>query len=775
MKLRIPPQGLIGEVALREAAATELRAVIDLVRAAIGAAMYPNRPATDVYVSLDAIYPDHAVASRDGRLWSYPYTLGDDNTVTLGAPQEVVLDHKPVALREAMGGAFLEALGGDGGTRWTIRVIQAGLSGNNNYYPDAVLREAAPLFEGARVFVKSDDEHIKGQGKAFSNLIGRITQPRFVEGSGTDTGEIRAVLELLESAGDVPAKLREAHARGMAKDLFGFSIDAVGAAKKAGNRRIATSITKVKSVDLIIEPGAGGQLINLIEALNPEEQTEMKLRERMIEAVKRAHQGRLPAGLNVDDDAALETAYREALTKHRRESEGADAGEGSPADAQLLEALDERVDQRLRMMETRADARVRIAESNLPKQAKEKLRKHFDALAAFTEAAVDQAITDERAYLANFSESGRVSGLGEGGRVEGGESRAEKIAKMMDDFFAAKKGGPQSFKECYIEITGDRRVTGQLRDCDTARLREAVRDEDFREAVSSSTFANVLGDSITRRMVADYAQNSRYDVWREACNVVPVSDFRTQERTRMGGYGDLPAVAQGNPYGPLATPTDEKATYAVTKRGGTEEVTLEATRNDDVGAIRQIPIKLSRAAKRTLSKFVMDFVKDNPTLYDAVAFFHATHGNLGSAALSASAVAAARLAVLKQTELSSNDRIGVPPVNLWVPFDLEEAAFDLFRRQTNNDTDFVESLQMRVRPVWYWTDATDWATSCDPNEVPGIEVAFLDGNEEPELFVQDMPTQGSMFSHDKITYKIRHVYGGNVVEYRGWYKSVVAG
>ena len=40
---------------------------------------------------------------------------------------------------------------------------------------------------------------------------------------------------------------------------------------------------------------------------------------------------------------------------------------------------------------------------------------------------------------------------------------------------------------------------------------------------------------------------------------------------------------------------------------------------------------------------------------------------------------------------------------------------------------------------------------------------FLGGREEPELFVQDMPNVGSMFSNDKLTYKIRHIYGGNVL------------
>lgn len=59
---------------------------------------------------------------------------------------------------------------------------------------------------------------------------------------------------------------------------------------------------------------------------------------------------------------------------------------------------------------------------------------------------------------------------------------------------------------------------------------------------------------------------TRYDVWRQLANIVNVADFRSQERTRFGGYGDLPAVAQGADYAALASPTDEKATYAVAKK-----------------------------------------------------------------------------------------------------------------------------------------------------------------------------------------------------------------
>ena len=102
-----------------------------------------------------------------------------------------------------------------------------------------------------------------------------------------------------------------------------------------------------------------------------------------------------------------------------------------------------------------------------------------------------------------------------------------------------------------------------------------------------------------------------------------------------------------------------------------------------------------------------------------------------------------------------------------MPDDLEETAVDLFRRNTENDKTFVQSQRIEVMPVWYWTDASNWCLTTDPDDIPTIEIGFLDGNEEPELFVQDSPTNGSMFTHDKLTWKIRHIYGGNVLDYRG--------
>jgi len=252
---KIPLRGLTGDVLMREAV-TEYRAVIDLLRGVLATRFYPTDPGR--WMNLEAVYPDSVIVNTDkGHLYKFTYTIAADNTVTLGEPLEVKTDY--VALKEAIesiipdgDAVFIEAQGDANSGKWLIRVIKAGLSGNGNYYPDTVLRESVPLFEGARVFEKSDDEHIAGKGKDVKNLIGRLTTPKFTEGKNADTGEITATFEFIEPEGTTATKVREAYARGM-KDLFGFSIDANAKAKtvKRGNVTVreAVKFTEVLSVD----------------------------------------------------------------------------------------------------------------------------------------------------------------------------------------------------------------------------------------------------------------------------------------------------------------------------------------------------------------------------------------------------------------------------------------------------------------------------------------------------------------------------------------------
>lgn len=755
---RIPANGLRG-VQLREAAATEFSAVLSVVDRALRDRM--KSVSGDSYIDLAAMFPDRAIVRQYGRFFAYPYSIGADNLVTLGDPVEVTQEFNPVTANPLREAVFIESLDSPDSGKWLIRVMRAGLSANGNFYPDAVLREAAPLFEGARVFNKSDAQHVKGEGKAFNQLIGGLSGVRFTEGGAPDLGEIVAVLTLIEPAGDVAVKLREAAARGLS-GLFGFSIDADGSAKtqmREGRKvRVATSITKVQSVDLIVEPAAGGELIRMVESVSVSTHQEGDmLRDKLLQTI----QSKAPAvyaklNLETATDEQIEVAYREALNtpEPKHASQAASGGLGAGAD----------IEERLRMIEARAVARASITSCNLPQPAKDRLLADFERRERFVEADVSAAIEAERGYLAKFTESGQVQ-TGEWGGGARAEDRGVKLADMMDAFFdPAHKDHKSviSFKECYVEYTGDRMVTGRVQDCDRAKLRESA-GASFREALDSTSWAQALGDAVTRRMQAIYTSMTDLQVWRKVVRIARPTDFRTQHLVRIGGYGNLPAVNQGAAYAALTSPGDDEATYGVTKRGGLETVTLEMIKNDDVRSIERIPGELSLAAANTLYEFVFDFFRSNPTCtYDSVALYHADHGNLFTAALSATEYETHRLAMVKQTRAGSAKRQGVSPAFLLLPFELEKTGFDLFHRDTNLDETFVQSQKPQIIVPSYWTDANDWCTVADPMRAPGIEIGFLDGREDPELFMQDSPTVGSLFSNDQITYKIRHIYGGTV-------------
>lgn len=741
----------ISGIRIREAddSQQDMIAARDLIQAAL-IQLFKLDGDSDPWAYVTALYADSVVVERDGKNFRYSYSItGTD--VTFGEPEEVAREFVPVEDNPvadpapAASAAVLEALGDEAANRYRVRIIKSGRSLNGNYYPDAVLREATPMFAGARVFVKGDREHLAHGGKDVRNLVGAISDPVFVEGAGTDSGEIQGVMSLIVGDDDPTAvRLREAVGQGL-NHLFGLSIDAQANARKEGGVVVATAFTKIHSVDLIVEPGAGGGVISFVEALDDEEEKIMD-REELI------------ALLNATDPSILEGKDLETLSDDDLKALLEDALKAAADQPAATEtAIAEAVAAQLR-------CRDLVGNSKLPQKSKDRILAEMSKKGRLTEAAVVSRIKDEANYLASLGVGGgRVTGLGS---VSITESQAEKHDQMFDAFFDRGHKDhkhARSFKECYIQLTGDNRISGRTRDA--ARLTEAL---------DSTSFASTLGDSITRRMVAEYNSATDLDIWKLLATVVPVNDFRKQERTRFGGYGDLPVVAEKGAYTALGSPADEAAEYAVGKRGGTETITLEMIKNDDVGAIQRIPTRLARASKRTLTKFVLDFIRANSVIYDTKALFHVDHKNLGTAALSAASYAAARLAMVKQTEAGSSEALGVGPKYLWVPPDLEEAAADLFRRNTNLDETFVQSLKPVIVPVWYWTDANDWAASANPDDIPTIELGFLDGNEEPELFIQDSPTVGSMFSNDQLIYKIRHIYGGTVLDYRGLYKSVVA-
>lgn len=245
---------------------------------------------------------------------------------------------------------------------------------------------------------------------------------------------------------------------------------------------------------------------------------------------------------------------------------------------------------------------------------------------------------------------------------------------------------------------------------------------------------------------------------------------------RLGAFGSLPVVAEDTPYSSISL-TDTAATYVPSKRGNLVTVSREAIINDDLYAIRQIPTKLAVAAAYTLAEFVYGFLSSNPTIYDSSPLFTAgaPHNNLGSSALSTTAMQAGVTAMREQTNMAGK-RIGLRPRYLVVPPELEWQAMVVTKSagvpgSNNND---INPMMGYVTPIIspQLSSATQWFFVADPSVVDTIEIGFVGGQMNPVLLIQDLPLYGANFTTDVTSFKVRHEYGGAVVDFRGLYRGI---
>jgi hypothetical protein len=771
-------------------------------------------------------YSDHVIVRMGEDYWSVPYSAdGDEITFDKEAATKVERQWSAVeASADAqIVGPVAEADGEEPtGAEWDVIVIKVGESKNGFEYSAKALKAAVPLFEGARVLGRSDEDHLARRNKSVEKIVGWLSEARF------EKGAIRARLHISESAAWLRTMLVDAWKRGK-KDLVGLSIvgDAIGkrVMKKGREVAVVEAITKISTVDVVVDPAAGGGLLKLVAAVGKEESV---VDPKIIAALQEAEATVVHAllkGLSEEEVSEIKEAHPELAEKIteamalKDPKPAAPAKSAKPAAAStaVAEAEEDQEDEDVVPVAlSRFVVKEALAETKLPELVRQKISKSF-AGKSFKMEVLESAISDEIALWKELEKEQVVVSAGEtrepygeGARVVVEEAQRAKAA--LDGLFMGQDEELEgekiprfrSIREAYVKLTGDTRFTGRLPRKPTGalglseanggrvriRLHEAYDEEGhslvdekgdipLAEAISTTQFDVILGDSVTRRMLRDYARSNLRDAWAPIVDIVPISDFRTQRRERWGGYGNLPTVAQAGAYAALTSPTDEEVTYAPTKRGGTETINLEAIVNDDLGAIRNIPRRLARAAAQTLHEFLLDFMRLNSAIYDSVALAAAGHGNnISAVALSLAELAGARKIMRKQTEMDNSKALGLVPAHLLVPPDLEQLAYELTASDlkpgvADNDANYVRNMSLDYAVVDYWSDTNNWWLTSSIDQVNLIEAGFLFG-EEPEIFTQDMPNVGSMFSNDQLTYKIRHVYGGAVLDFRGFFGGIVA-
>lgn len=452
-----------------------------------------------------------------------------------------------------------------------------------------------------------------------------------------------------------------------------------------------------------------------------------------------------------------------------------------------------------------------LAVSELPEIAQTRIRVNFSDR-EFKDDELTRAIADEKDYLAKIntpadpapvSASGVSVGLGTYERAcmaadqLFGLTKEQVIAlaglRRLDNrpFFEEARStqdlgdydkiqGFSSLREMYEFFTGDPEVSGRF---NRKKLPAALRS---RMDINSATFSFVLGNTLGRRLVAVY-NDFKY---REELLISirkPVKDFRTQEAVLIGGFADLATVdPEAADYQEIAGVTDEESTYAILQKGNILTITRKAIINDDISIVQRLINALGRAARRTHAKYVWDKFISNANCTDGTAWFTGPHGNLGATALSHATALIAYLALANMTEKDSGEPIGwlddpgVKPAlvgSMTLMPTIEQIANEEFYYSANDLTTKIPNPlygKVVAAPFSLLTDANDWGLILPPNVGDIVEMGYLNGRQEPEMFLADSPQSEQVFVADKIRHKVRHEYAGAVIDCRTGYKAVVA-
>lgn len=314
----------------------------------------------------------------------------------------------------------------------------------------------------------------------------------------------------------------------------------------------------------------------------------------------------------------------------------------------------------------------------------------------------------------------------------------------------------------------------------------------LREAMSRSDFPLLFGDVIDRVMLAKYQEWPV--VWTKIAKRGLANDFRTLQRFYTdGGDEGVSEVKELTEY-PETKVNEGKYTVSIKKYGKRIGFSWETVINDDLDMLRGLPEGLARGARRTESRFVTDFFV-GPNGPDA-ALYTAPNGNIitGNPVLNIAGLTTAIGMLGNMTYLG--EPIMVDMVTLVVPPALEIIARNILNATTieveatgiggSTGQRLIANNWMRGRvtldvnpyiPLLATSanGATSWFLFADPNNGrPALEVDFLRGHEAPELFQKAPnalrvgggpadPMDGS-YEIDAIEYKVRHVFGGGIID-----------
>ncbi|MGV8059681.1 MAG: hypothetical protein AB2L12_16925 [Smithellaceae bacterium] len=384
--------------------------------------------------------------------------------------------------------------------------------------------------------------------------------------------------------------------------------------------------------------------------------------------------------------------------------------------------------------------------------------------------------------------------------IEVGRNMLEKceaalIKLFIPEYNSQGVGAFRGLREAYSTLTGDLDVRGFI---DKKNLSPDLRScQDF----DSGSFSTALGNAMSMYLSKKYKEFPYHEEILIS-EKKKADNLRTVHSEQIGYFGELPDVdTETENYSSLTPYADTETQYEIGKKGTVVWVTERVIINDNIGLMQGMVERLARTARVAHAKYVWNFYKSNALCPDGTPWFTLDHGNLGVNVLDIADMVTAITALANMKEpLPSEEKIGldlesfnwhlVVPLVLW---DLavkknqaasSYAANDLTTKVPNPCQKLFGERNERIITCPFLTDTNDWGIIRDKEDVPIVEMSYLFGKEEPEFITAWGPVGKKIssassavpeatFKADKIGFKMRHEYGGALIDYRGGYKSIL--
>ncbi|MCA1793922.1 MAG: Mu-like prophage major head subunit gpT family protein, partial [Desulfobacteraceae bacterium] len=358
---------------------------------------------------------------------------------------------------------------------------------------------------------------------------------------------------------------------------------------------------------------------------------------------------------------------------------------------------------------------------------------------------------------------------------EGGETSGEKREKAVIDGLLTRSGfnvqnpapGHDEFRHVKLaDLAADAlRKSG-------VTTRGLPVSEIITRSMTTSDFSGLLSGYANKALREAYENSpGTYQKWTSKRSA---EDFKPLRSLSLSEGPDLSEINEGSEYeyGQL---NEGSEVYQVAKFGKIVKLSWESLINDDLNAFSRSIRILTSAAKRQLNKSVYSVLGGSYTMADGVALFHATHNNLADTGAdpSVSMLTEARKAMRLQTGLLSSDPLNIQPKFLIVPAVHETNAHQLIETAAGYDVSeghgvsnpFYKALEVVTDPQLDGISGEAWYLSADPRMFDTIEVAYLDGQEQPYT------EEKWGFGTDSYSIKVRFVYGVAPIDHRGLFKN----